>query len=303
MAPAVMAVRRRDSELRSWGRPLLAALGAGAFLYGGSFPLIGSPRVCCPRLIVFSGLDLLSQLLPLAVPVAALLAGVGSGLRTTRRASLSRGVLFSAGLVGIALISHAAGGLIHVKGGRPALGAILGVIGAALILVSSLLGERNRDVEEESRRPAGPLRLVGPISILLGAGLFTVALLLPWTTRPFPIWLVHLSTGPYWIWSIVVPSAIVLPVSVAAARMLPRLSERQTEVGIALAGGLFATLLFVRVVGRVLSSAPPPFPPVFSLEIGAYMGLAAGSLIMIGAAFHAFMLRLDRRETQLLRSS
>jgi hypothetical protein len=114
---------------------------------------------------------------------------------------------------------------------------------------------------------------------------------MPWTTRPFPLRLVNLRIGPYWIWSIVVPSAIVIPVIVAAVRMFSVPRQRQTEVGIALAGGIFATLLFVRVVGRVLSSAPSPFPPVFSLEIGAYIGLAAGLLIVLGAVFHLFVLR------------
>jgi hypothetical protein len=189
------------------------------------------------------------------------------------------------------LIVHAAGSLIDIKGGAPAGGAILGFVGASIILAASLLGFGTMDYEKESRLLAGSLRYVGPVSILLGAGLFTVALLMPWTTRPFPLRLVNLPPGPYWIWSTVVPSAIVIPVVVAAIRMLPGLRQRQSELGIALAGGIFATLVFVRVVGRVVTSAPPPFPPVFSLKIGAYIGLAAGSLMVLGALFHALVLR------------
>jgi hypothetical protein len=290
---AVAPVHRTHQRAARWLRPLLAAIGAATFLYATLFPLVDSPLVCCPRLIVPSVLDarILTHLLPLSVPIAAFLAAVATAVGPARGGGIPRGVLFSAGMVGIALIVHAAGGLIHVKGGVPARGAVLGFIGASIIFVASFLGSGKRSFEE-TRKVAGSLRLVGPVSILLGAGVFTVALLMPWTTRPFPLRLVNLPTASsYWIWSIVVPSAIVVPVIVVAVRMLSVVRQRQTEVGIALAGGIFATLLFVRVVGRVLSSAPPPFPPVFSLETGAYLGLAAGALIMSGAVFHVFVLR------------
>ena len=281
------------SKNRRWLRPLSTCVGAATFLYATTLRLVDSPLICCPRLIVLSGLDsrLLGHLLPLSVPIAALLAAVGSAVGTGRTFRIARGVLFSAGLVGIALIVHAAGSLIDIKGGAPAGGAILGFVGASIILAASLLGFGTMDNEKDSRLLAGSLRHVGPVSILLGAGLFTVALLMPWTTRPFPLRLVNLPPGPYRIWSTVVPSAIVIPVVVAAVRMLPGLRQRQGELGIALAGGIFATLVFVRVAGRVVTSAPPPFPPVFSLKIGAYIGLAAGSLMVLGALFHALVLR------------
>ena len=293
MVEAVARVHPALPRTRRWLRPLLACGGAATFLYGTRFTLVDSPLICCPRLIVLSELDsrILTQLLPLSVPFAALLAAAGSAVGTARMGRIARGVLLSAGTVGIALIIHAAGGLIHVKGGVPARGAVLGFIGASIILAASLLGSGKRPFEE-TRLVGRSFRFVGPVVILLGVGLFTVALLMPWTTRPFPLRLVSLPTvSSYWIWSFVVPSAIAFPVMVAAVRMLSVLRQRQTEVGIALAGGIFATLLFVRVVGRVLSSAPPPFPPVFSLEVGAYIGLAAGSLIVVGAVFHALAVR------------
>jgi energy-converting hydrogenase Eha subunit E len=293
VAERIAGVHPAPPKIRRWLRPLLAGLGAGTFLYATGFRLVDSPLVCCPRLIVFSALDsrLLTHLLPLSVPIAALLAAVGSAVGPARAGGIARGVLFSTGTVGIALIFHAAGSLIDVKGGVPAEGAVLGSIGAATILAASLLGSRKSRVEDETRLNEGSLRFVGPVSILLGVGAFTLALLMPWTIRPFPLRLVNLSTGPYWNWSIVVPTAIVVPVIVAAVRMIPGLRQRQTEMGIALAGGTFATLLFVRVVGRVVSSSPPPFPPVFSLEIGVFVGLTGGALIVGGALFHARVLR------------
>lgn len=293
MVEAVAHVGQAHRRTASLLRPVLASIGAGTFLYATSFPLVDSPLVCCPRLIAFSALDsrILTQLLPFSVPIAALLAAIGSVASPSRAGGIARGVLFSAGTVGIALIVHAAGSLIDVKGGVPAGGAVLGFVGAAIILAASLLGSGKNPLEDETRLVGGSLRFIGPVSILLGAGVFTVALLMPWTTRPFPLRLVWLPTGPYWIWSIVLPSVIVLPVVVAAVRMLPGLNQRQTEIGIALAGGIFATLMFVRVVGRVVSSSPPPFPPVFSLEIGAYVGLASGALIVAGATLCALSVR------------
>lgn len=245
-----------------------------------------SPRVCCPRLIVFWTLDsrILTELPGIFVSLMAFSVALVLVVARGGGTSLARGILGSTGVVGIALVVHEAGGLIDLKGGGPAAGAVLGFLGAAIILVASLLGKKG-DLENGLRRQAGSRRIVGPILILLGAGLFTLALVMPWTTRPFPIRLVPLPGSSYWIWSIVEPSAIVLPVIVAAVRMLPGL-QRRTEVGIALAGGIFAMLLFVRVVGHVLSSDTPPFPPVFSLEIGAYVGLVAGSLMVAGAIFH-----------------
>jgi hypothetical protein len=285
---AVAPVRQTRPRVERWLHPILVALGAGTFLYATLFPLVDSPGV---RLIVFWTLDsrLLTELIAIFVSLMAFSVAVRLVV-PGGATGVARGVLRSTGLVGIALVVHETGGLVDLKGGVPAAGAVLGFVGASTILTASLPGGKT-GFEDAPRRPAGSLRLVGPIAILLGAGLFTVALLMPWTTRPFPLRLVNLPTGPYWTWSIVVPSAIVIPVVVAAVRMLPGLHQRQTEVGIALAGGIFATLLFARVIGHVLSSALPPFPPVFSLEIGAYIGLAAGSLIVVGTVFHAFVLR------------
>jgi hypothetical protein len=286
---AVAPVRQTRPRVERWLHPILVALGAGTFLYATLFPLVDSPGV---RLIVFWTLDsrLLTELIAIFVSLMAFSVAVRLVIARGGATGVARGVLRSTGLVGVALVVHEAGGLIDLKGGIPAAGAVLGFAGASMILVASLLGGKG-GFEDGPLRPPGSLRLVGPIAILLGAALFTLALLMPWTTRPFPLRLVNLPTGLYWTWSIVVPSAIVIPVIVAAVRMLPGLHQRQTGVGIALAGGIFATLLFVRVIGHVLSSALPPFPPVFSLEIGAYIGLAAGSLIVVGTVFHAFVLR------------
>lgn len=276
----------------TWLRPLLAAVGAATFLYATRFPLVDSPRVCCPRLIVFWTWDsrILTELIAIFVSFVGFSVAVLLGVARSDPTRVARGVLGSTGLVGMALVVHEAGGLMDLKGGVPATGAVLAFLGAGIILAASLLEEKG-GLQNELHRLAGSLRLVAPLVVLLGAGLFTLALVMPWTTRPFPIRLVSVPRSLYWIWSIVVPSAIVVPVIVASVRMLPGLRERTTEVGIALAGGIFATLLFVRVIGQVVASAVPPFAPVFSLEIGAYIGLAGGSLIVVGAAFHAVALR------------
>jgi hypothetical protein len=286
---AVTRVHPSHPGAARWLGPLLAAIGAGTFLYGTLFPLVDSAGV---RLIVFWTLDsrVLTELIAIFVSLMGFSVVVWLVIARGGATGVARGVLRSTGLVGVAFVVHEAGGLIDLKGGVPAAGAVLGFVGASTILTASLPGGKT-GFEDAPHRPAGSLRLVGPIAILLAAGLAAVALLMPWTTRPFPLRLVNLRIGPYWIWSIVVPSAIVIPVIVAAVRMFSVPRQRQTEVGIALAGGIFATLLFVRVVGRVLSSAPSPFPPVFSLEIGAYIGLAAGLLIVLGAVFHLFVLR------------
>lgn len=282
---------------RRWLPPLLAVLGAGMFLYAASFPLVDSSRVCCPSLMGFSGLGArtLTHLLPLGVPAGAVAAAVALLVVPATISSVARGVLLVAGVVGVALIVHGAGGIIAVKGGIPAMGSILGFTGASLILAAAVLGWVNRESTRKPSRRPGSLGLVAPGAILLGLGLLTVAVLMPWTTRPHPIKLVWLPLeSTYWIWSTLVPAAIILPTVLAGLRMLADSRQRPTEVGVALAGGLFGTLLFLRVVGHVVLSGqagPPDDPPVFSLEPWAYVGLLAGSLIMVGAALQALLLR------------
>lgn len=275
----------------------MAFTGAGTFVYSASFPLVDSPLVCCPTLMRLSGLDarILIDVLPLFVPVAATAAAIGLVIASAVGVSLARGALLSVGLVGMALILHDAGGLIDIKGGTLAAGALLGFGGASLILAASVFAHSTGDFQENRRQLTGPLRVIGPVAILLGAGMFVVALVMPWTTRPFPLRLVSLPpVSEYWMWSIAVPSAIILPVAVAGVRMLTKQHRRQPGLGMALAGGIFATLLFVQVVGRVVLSSSaglPGLPPMFVLEAGAYVGLASGALIIAGAATYAFSLR------------
>jgi hypothetical protein len=288
--------RARLTGLR-WLPSLLAVLGAGTFLYAAGFPLVDSSRVCCPRLMGFSDISArtLTHLLPLGVPAGAVAAAVALLIGSATISSVARGVLLAAGVVGMALIVHGAGGIIAVKGGIPAMGSILGFTAASLILAAAVLGWVNKESTRKPWRRPGSLALVAPAAILLGSGLFIVAVLMPWTTRPHPIKLVWLPPeSTYWIWSTVVPAGFILPTVLAGLRMLADSRQRPTEVGVALAGGLFGTLLFLRVVGHVVLSGqagPPDDPPVFSLEPWAYLGLLAGSLIVVGAVLQALLLR------------
>lgn len=302
MVEAAARVSQAHPSARRWRGPLLAFTGGVLFLYGASLPLVESARVCCPRLIVFLVFDsrVLTELLSICVPVLAFAAALRLVIAPAARPGLARGLLLLAGLVGISLILGEAGALIHIKGGLPAAGALLGFSGAALILASSVLEHRKGVFEEKARHLGLSLPFLGPAVILLGAGLFIVALLMPWTSvwRPedtrLPLRLVSGTVNsPYWFWSIVLPSAIILPVIFAAYRMLSGLRRPQTEVGMALGGGIFATLLFVQLVGRAVSSpaGPPGLPPIYLLEPWVYLGMAAGGLIVAGAVVHGFFLR------------
>jgi hypothetical protein len=224
----------------------------------------------------------LNEAIPLLIPVVGLVASVRLIVAPGCGPSLVRGVLLSTGIVGTALIVDAAGGLIAVKGGIPGAGALLGFTGASLILTTALHWPATKD-RMANDSPAQRLRGVVAFGILVGAGVFIVALLMPWTNRPFPLRLVSLPPNQYWIWSTILPAGIVLPTIVAAVRLLRTGPHGPTELGVALGGGIFGTLLFVQVVGRVLSSAIGPFPPVYSLTPGPYLGLGAGTLILAGA--------------------
>lgn len=281
-APALKSFRAR------WVSVLLALGGAGMFLYAAFQPTVDSPRVCCPRLIVFTGIDsrTLTHSIALLIPVVALGAGVRLIVAPAGGSSIARGVLFSTGLVGAALIVREAGALIDVKGGVPATGALLGFTGASLIVAGAVLWPERRHIKRDDGRPKRTLRLMVPLGILLGAGMFVAAVMMPWSNRPHPIRLVWLVSEPYWNWSRLLPAAIILPTFVAAVRLLLTNRQRPTEIGVALGGGIFATLLFVQVVGMVLSSSFPEgidHPPVFALTIWGYLGLAAGGLILASA--------------------
>jgi hypothetical protein len=277
----IEASGRPFDALQKWLRPLLAVAGAGTFLYAGDKPLVDSPLVCCPGLLVNPGLDAhtLTKAISILVPIVTLVAAVRLIVSPIGGPSLVRGLLLSSGIVAAALIVEAAGGLIAVKGGIPASGALLGFLGACLVLSAAFLWPKTRDLRTKET-PTRPLRRLVATGILLGVGLLVVALLVPWTNRPFPLRLVGLRLGPYWIWSSILPAAILVPTIVAGVRLLGTDSQGPTELGAALGGGIYGTLLFVQVVGRVLASSIGPFPPVHSLTPGAYLGLGAGSLIL-----------------------
>jgi hypothetical protein len=289
-AQALKAIRRK------WASVLLVLGGAGTCLSASFQPLVDSPLVCCPRLMGIPGLDsrTLSDSIPLLIPVVSL--GAALRLIVTRDGgpSMVRGVLLATGIAGAALILQDAGGLIAVKGGVPASGALLGFAGALLILAAAFLWPETRNIKTDHERPTRTLRAIVPAGILLGAGMLVVAVLMPWSDRPHPMRLVWLLSGPYWIWSTVLEAAIILPTIVAAVRLILADRQRPTEVGVALGCGLFATLLFVQVIGLVLSSSFPEeldLPPVFSLATGGYLGLGAGGLILASALVGSFSLR------------
>lgn len=281
-APALKSFRAR------WVSVLLALGGAGMFLYAGFQPTVDSPRACCPRLIVSPGIEArtLTDSIAFLIPLVALAAAVRLIVAPPGGSSIARGVLFSTGLVGAALIVRVAGALIDVKGGTPATGALLGFTGASLIVAAAVLWPERGHIQEDDGRPKRTLRLMVPLGILLGAGMFVAAVMMPWSNRPHPMRLVWLNTGPYWNWSALLPAAIILPTFVAALRLLLTNRRRPTEIGVALGGGIFATLLFGQVVGMVLSSSFPEGidrPPVFALTTWAYLGLGAGGLILASA--------------------
>jgi hypothetical protein len=233
----------------------------------------------------FPGIDsrALSQSIPLLIPVVVLGCAVRLIVSSAGGPSIVRGILLSAGIVGTALIVQHAGGLIAVKGGVPATGALLGSTGALLILIAPFLWPGTPNVEATAPGPPRTYPAFSAIGLLLGAGLLIVAVLMPWSNRPHPMKLVWLLSGPYWIWSTVLEAAIILPTLVAAVRLLLADRQRPTEIGVATGCGIFATLLFVQVIGWVLSSSFPEeldLPPVFSLATGGYLGLGAGGLIL-----------------------
>jgi hypothetical protein len=103
---------------------------------------------------------------------------------------------------------------------------------------------------------------------------------------------------PYlvWIWSGVLLASVLVPTFLAAVRILRGDRRPQMAVGVALAGGICGTLLFVQKIGIIVGSGlagPPGLPPVFSPGIGLYVGVAAGGLMVAGAILCALSLRLS----------
>jgi hypothetical protein len=275
-AAAVNAPRRR------WPSAGLSLAGAVTFLYAGFLPMVNSPKVCCPGLIGILGFEsrILIDSMALMIPVIGLAA---PGLLFSMTwARVVRGLLLSTGLIGAALIAQAAGGLIAVKGGAPAAGAILGWTGSSLIFAASLL-LLEPATNSGSRELGRSLKFAVPVGILLGVGMFLVAVLLPWSIRPFPLKLIALPhESQYWIWSTVLETAIILPTTIAGVRLLRKDSPHRSDLGVALGGGVFATLVFVQIVGQVLVSSQLGGPR-FSLTWSAYLGLGAGGLIIASA--------------------
>lgn len=283
---------------RMWLRPLIPLVGAGLFLYASKFSLVDDSLVVGARLAAWPELNSwgLIRLLPFCVPLAGVIGAARLLVFPSVDPSVMRGVLLAAGLVGIALILDEAGAIIALKGGVPGAGSIFGLAGALLILTSALLPSGTVPTGKE--RVATSSRLLGPVAILLCVGVFSAALLSPWTTRPHPMRLVWWPPMTrHWIWSVALPAAIVVPIIVAALRMSLGRHLRQTEVGVALTGGIFATLLFVRVVGfsiQASETGPLGLPPTFPLEKAPYVGLAAGGLIVVAALGHTLILRRQR---------
>lgn len=278
-----------------WFAPVLASLGATTFLAAGYLSLADSPRIsCCLRLIRWhpgrSEYFLLMDAVPLGVFALALGTSTWMLIARPRSSPLVRGLFLSAGVVGIALIVRSAAGFIDIKGGVPRIGAILGLIGAFLICAAAFA--LPRDATQTGEYPNGSLlpRLVGSSAIIVGAGAWITALLMPWTLKPIRIGWGLDPRSPYWIWPTILSAAIVIPTLVAGFRML-RSDPPRTAVGLAIAGSLSAMMLFLRPFGYALEFSSHPLSRPISSAAGARLGLSAGGIMLGGAFLHAFLLR------------